>query len=57
MLPLKEGPTKVFKLQQPVNPDPTLLGQPYKPFPIEEAPEFVAGSDVQGVWFTDASAH
>nr|XP_009922695.1 PREDICTED: uncharacterized protein LOC104321613 [Haliaeetus albicilla] len=57
LLPLKEGPTKVFKLQQPVNPDPALLGQPYKSSPIEEAPKFVAGSDVQGVWFTDASAH
>ena len=56
LLPLKKGPVKVFKPQQPVNPEPTLSCQPYKPSPIQEAPKFVTGSDMQGVWFTDASA-
>ncbi|KAK4808439.1 LOW QUALITY PROTEIN: hypothetical protein QYF61_004892 [Mycteria americana] len=57
LLPLRAGPVKASKLQQPVNPDPVLLGQPYKPSPIKEVPELTAGSDTRGMWFTDASAH
>ena len=44
LLPLKEGPAKVSKLQQPINPDPALLNQLCKPSPIKEAPEFTTDS-------------
>ncbi|XP_064008637.1 uncharacterized protein LOC135180213 [Pogoniulus pusillus] len=56
LLTLTEGPTKVTKLQQPINPDGALLGQPYKPSPIQVAPAITADSDKSGVWFTDASS-
>lgn len=56
LLPLKEGPAKVSKLQQPINPHPALLNQSGKPSPIKEAPEFTTDSQREGLWFTDASA-
>ena len=56
LLQLREGLLKISKLQQPVNPDPVLLGQPSKPSLITEAPKLTTGSETQGVWFTDASA-
>ncbi|KAK4829361.1 hypothetical protein QYF61_003288 [Mycteria americana] len=56
LVPLREGLVKVSKLQQPVNLDLVLLGQPYKPSLIKEVPKLTTDSDTGGVWFTDASA-
>lgn len=56
LLHLRKGSVMVSKFQQPANPDVALLGQPYTLFLIKEAPELSAGSDMPGVWFTDASA-
>jgi len=56
-MPVSEGSTKVSKLQKDI--DSTLLFQPSpnKSSPIHEAPSLQEGSDLTGVWFTDASSH
>ncbi|KAK4816905.1 hypothetical protein QYF61_024915 [Mycteria americana] len=55
--PLKEGPAKASRFQQPINPDLTLLSLPDKLSPVKEASVLTQDSDAQGVWFTDTSAH
>ncbi|GAB0209413.1 pol-like protein ENS-3 [Grus japonensis] len=57
IMPITEGSIKVSKLQKDI--DSTLLFQtpPSKPSPIQEAPPLKEGSDLKGVWFTDASSY
>ncbi|KAK4810552.1 hypothetical protein QYF61_004515, partial [Mycteria americana] len=53
---LTEGHTKVSKLQVPINTDPLVLQQPFKPSPILDAPPLTEGTPTENIWFTDASA-
>ncbi|KAK4810748.1 hypothetical protein QYF61_007722 [Mycteria americana] len=53
---LTEGHTKVSKLQMPINTDPLVLQQPFKPSPILDAPPLTEGTPTENIWFTDASA-
>ncbi|KAK4819789.1 hypothetical protein QYF61_011389 [Mycteria americana] len=57
IMPITEGNVKISKLQKDI--DSTLLFQspPNKPSLIREAPPLKEGSDLTGVWFTDASSH
>ncbi|GAB0208996.1 pol-like protein ENS-3 [Grus japonensis] len=57
IMPITEGSIKVSKLQKDI--DSTLLFQtpPSKPSPIQEALPLKEGSDLKGVWFTDASSY
>ncbi|GAB0208371.1 pol-like protein ENS-3 [Grus japonensis] len=57
IMPIMKGSIKVSKLQKDI--DSTLLFQtpPGKPSPIQEAPPLKEGSDLKGVWFTDASSY
>lgn len=56
LLQVREGPIKVSRIQQPVDPDQVLLGQPYRPSVITEASALSVGLDTQGMLFADISA-
>lgn len=53
---LTEGLTQVSKLQMPVNTDPLVLQQPFKPSPILDAQPLTEVTPTENIWFTDASA-
>ncbi|NXO54347.1 POL5 protein, partial [Aramus guarauna] len=57
IMPITESSIKLSKLQKDI--ENTLLFQtpPSKPSPIQEAPPLKEGSDLKGVWFTDASSY
>jgi len=57
IMPITEGCTKVSKLQKDVDSTSLFQTPPSKPSPIWEELPLTETSNLEGVWFTDASSY